>query len=285
MKLTLDISVKAERGLPLMFLTAQKDGKVLDLKYDPALTLSDLFEKFEGMADDKERIIEPLVQSLGIERGTRPVPASQPDPLPEAEPVPVKDNSQTIQREDLVQVTNLIPGLKDEGGNELVDRGIIQGGIYRVMKINQNVLVLPDKPDEMTTIVNSYEVIDDKSAIPRRLSVFPHEVQLYKKRLKDKSIKTGKVSELLKCSACGKENAFVLDGSSFVGKCADCAAENKIERVIEKCVNEKCVDTGGVRSSVALYHYGEEYSGQCGTCKTAMSKKYDGYKPIMGATT
>ena len=179
---------------------------------------------------------------------------------------PFKDNSQIIQREDLIQVTNIIPGLKDAGGNELIDRGIVQGGIYRVAKINQQGLVIPDKPDEITFVVQSYEVIDDKSAIPRRLSVFPSEVQLHKKRTKDKSIKTGKVSEFLKCQNCEKENALVLDGNQYIGKCLDCGADNKIERKIEKCSNEKCLDANGNRSVVALYKYGDEFSGKGGTC-------------------
>ena len=269
MKLTLDISVKPEKGLPLMFLTAQKDGKTLDLKYDPALTLSDLFEKFEGMDVENPILLETTRSAMQADG--KYVAEKMDEAIVRELGQSIPDNSNKIQREDLVQVTNMMQGLKDKDGSEMVDRGIVQGGIYRVMKINQNMIVMPDKPDELTAIISSYEVVDDKAAIQRRLAVFPSEVTLYKKRTKDKSIKTNKVSEILKCSSCGKENAFVLNGSKFEGKCGECGADNSIERITDLCPNEKCL-SNGERSKMNLYQYDGKFSGACGQCKATVTK-------------
>jgi hypothetical protein len=280
MKLTLDISVKPERGLPLMFLSAEKDGKVLDLKYDPALTISDLFEKFEGVTGEKQETVTMPIRLQSSMPRTDELASSQEKEEPLKTQPKVGDfNPEEIQREDLIQIQNVMSGLKDASGNELSKReGIKQGGVYRVLKINQNIITTPDPQNPegepiMTKIVNSYEVIDDKAPRPERLSVFPSECVLFKKREKKISIVKPVFSEFLKCPNCGEVNALVLKGNKFEGSCGKCGEKNSIERVIELCPNEKCVDAGKARSKVACYLYEGKFVGTCGNCKTSVEKE------------
>ncbi len=273
MKLTLEISVKPVAGLPLMFLTAQKDGKTLDVKYDPDIRLSELFVSFEGMAEDKPIIpVEPRVPPASVSRETETPFHDEPT----QEPVRAGDfNPDEIQREDLIQLSNVQKGLCDMSGNELDKRQVKQGGIYRVLKVHQQVIAMPnlENPEgepKMTKIVNSYEVLDDKAATPERLVVFPQECVLYKKREKKFSIVKPVFSEFLKCQNCGEMNAFVLKENKFEGVCPKCQEKNSIERMIELCSNEKCLDAGKARSKVSLFLYGEKFTGVCGNCKSSM---------------
>ena len=151
-----------------------------------------------------------------------------------AEPIVMQSNNDTeIQREDLIKVVNLAVGLKDMSGNELVDRHITAGGIYRVLAVSQVTVALPDKPDELTKIVQHYEVIDDKSARPERLIVLPSEVALYKKG-RTAPEKPMVMSELYKCGFCNTENALLLDTAKnkYVGKCInpECGKDIEIDR-------------------------------------------------------
>jgi hypothetical protein len=191
----------------------------------------------------------------------------------------IEDTSTEIQREDLIRITNIMPRFNDIGGKELMDSGLVNGGIYRVFKVHQNMVTLPDKPDVLTKIINSYEVIDDHSAQPRLLSAYPQEVQLYKKREKIHSGKgNGIVSEFLKCPECNEINALLLDGDYFVGLCK-CGHENKIERLTVLCPNDKCVnEITKERSKVSIFLYGDTYKGICGQCKQGIARKKEAVK-------
>ncbi len=183
-------------------------------------------------------------------------------------------DSTEIQREDLVRLVSVTKGLSDAGGNELSPRqGISPGAIYRIFKVHQTLVVLPDKPDELTKIVQYYEAIDDSSARPELVTLFPHEIVLHKKRDKAHSVVKVVFSEFLKCSECGDTNALVLNGSTFKGDCQKCGHHNEIERMIELCSNEKCVDSGKKRTQVSLFLYDGKFQGSCGTCKTPMVKE------------
>ena len=185
-----------------------------------------------------------------------------------------KEESTDIQREDLVKVVNIAKGLSDTAGNELVTRyGLVNGNIYRVLKVNATNIVMPNDPDKMTKIINSLEIIDDQAPRPERIAVFPNEVVLYKKRDKKQSVVVNKISELLKCPYCGETNALILEGDIFKGKCSKCDAAIEIERITEQCPNEKCFDANKLRNKVALYRYNGSYVGQCGVCKTQAEKK------------
>ena len=288
MKLTLDISVQEVDGFPQTMLTVMTETKVVSIPFEKKLTLEEMLchaKKGEENTLPLGSVIFKKSNETNAEamsRASSEVP-KKPDPYihengitePEEDSAKAvkKDQSNEIQKEDLIQVTNMIHGLKGMDGSELIDRGIVQGGIYRVAKINQVSLVMPDKPDELTVIVQTYEVIDDKSAIPRRLSVSPQEVSLFKKRLKNKSVKIKKMSEFLKCEKCGEMNALVLEGNNFVGTCGGCGEKVDIERVIENCTNDKCRDSSGARTKVSLFLYGEEFSGVCGTCRASISHR------------
>lgn len=186
------------------------------------------------------------------------------------------DASETeIQREDLVKVVSMVKGLSDAGGQELAPRqGVYTGGIYRVYKVHQTLVTLPDKPDELTRIINSLEVIDDKSPRPELIILFPNEVVLYQKRKKSHSVVELKKSTFLKCQECGAENAFVLNGDKYEGPCK-CGFFNSIERIILPCDNEKCLNVKKERNTVSLFLSGDKFSGACGNCKQGMERSKD----------
>ena len=318
MKLTLDISVQEVEGFPQTMLTVMTETKVVSIPFEKKLTLDEILShankgeanqlppgsviwKKEGESNEdailrarknkyqteivesvpysevKRRVIETPMSHAELEATM--VLKTDGEPPPPNQPKVGDFNPNEIQREDLIQIQNVMSGLKDASGNELVKReGIKSGGVYRVLKINQNIITTPDpaNPDGepiMTKIVNSYEVIDDKAPRPERLSVFPSECVLFKKREKKISIVKPVFSELLKCANCGEVNAFVLKGNKFEGVCPKCNEKNSIERVIELCQNEKCVDAGKARSKVACYLYDGKFTGVCGTCKTSVEKE------------
>ena len=215
---------------------------------------------------------EPQSSADGLGVGAGAGQESSVSALPDAATTSA-DPSSEIQREDLVKVVNVVKGLSGADGQELSPRqGVYAGGIYRVWKVNQNLVTLPDRPDELTRIVNSLEVIDDKSARPELITLFPNEVVLHQKRKKAHSVVEVKKSEFLKCQVCGETNALILFGDKYEGKCK-CGSFNSIERIIVPCENEKCVDKDKHRNQVSLFLTGESYIGSCGVCKTGMEKK------------
>ena len=117
--------------------------------------------------------------------------------LPTESPAPKSDshepngetvaNSNDLQKQDKVKVVGYIAGLKDASGNELAPRpGVVPGGIYRVEKINQTIITIPDPDHEgeskMEKIINSIEAINDASDRPELVTLLPGEFVLYKKR-------------------------------------------------------------------------------------------------------
>jgi hypothetical protein len=186
----------------------------------------------------------------------------------------ISTNETDIQREDKVKLIAIVAGLKDASGNELSPRqGLVTGAVYRVVKVNQTIITVPgaNGESELKKFINSLEVIDDTAPRPERITVLANEVQLYQKRGKQ-PFSFGVISEILRCPACGHDNAFILDGDSFKGTCDNCKQIVSVSRLIEFCSNEKCLDSNKNRSKVALYLYGNKYAGVCGVCKTQTEK-------------
>lgn len=279
MRLTLEVSVKMNAGMPSMVLTATKDNaQTVQIPYSPEMSLAEIFKRFDGMATEPQGITRgDILKTKQLLKSNDDIEEPQEIPQPERIIFDPVDESE-IQREDLVKVTNVLPRFKDQSGTELNDPGIVNGGIYRVYKVGQNTLAMPDPdnldaPAKMTKVVNYYELIDDKSPNPRILQAFPSEVILHKKREKKRSIVKNVISALLKCTECQTELGLVLTGDKYKGPCHNCGHANEIERRIVFCENYTCKDSQGNKSKVEIFLYDGSYQGSCGNCKVGITKK------------
>ena len=134
-------------------------------------------------------------------------------------------NSNIIEREDLVKCTRI--NSTDLQGVAGPDREIVTGGIYRVLKISMS-----------NGIVTFYDIIDDNAAVPRRLQVYPNEVELYKKhgaRPEKKMV----YEERANCGFCGEDNVLWLNEvkNKYVAICTKCGKQIEKERPVAKPVN------------------------------------------------
>jgi len=114
----------------------------------------------------------------------------------------IKDYNKIIQREDIVKC---IKAYGREGNNDLV-----VGNEYRVIDI-----------EKVNGQVYSYEVIDDNAPIRYRISVAPEEIELLRKA-PIQPPKNNSYRDIIKKCECGEQNALVLTGDKYVGKCSKC---------------------------------------------------------------
>lgn len=172
------------------------------------------------------------------------------------------DKMNVIEREDIVTLVKILP--RDQGASV---ENLIAGHEYRVMQIYSTGITLPGE-GKITRIVNAYDIVDDINGRPERIRVHPTEVALLRKRKPPVAKGASKIEEILACPHCQALNACYLDGNKFKGSCEGCKGDYVIERIIEKCPTDKCLN------DVALFLYGDLYKGKCNRCGSIVEAEH-----------
>lgn len=258
-------------GIPKNVVIVVKfdDGKTKRLPYPADKSISNLYEDLAAISTSAS--VGPLASSEMVIMDDEPIKAHEASSRPtnankghssEVPALPFVNKSNIIEKEDIVTLVKL-----DEGRNKDASCDLVVGGEYRVIKVIAVGVTLPGK-DSITQMVQGYDVVSDSSDRPERTRVFPHEVQLLRKRnpppVKDK----GKVEEILKCPTCQEPNACYLDGTAFKGECVSCHNPIEIKRLIQKCATDKC------GNDVALFEIEGTYHGTCTKCKGHMGVEH-----------
>lgn len=262
-------------GVPTMVVLIVKfdNGSTKRLPYPASKPISALYEDLNAIAPQvKTSEISTLQASDMVLIDDEPIKAHKaPEVLVNANEghsiavpkAPTFDKSKTIEKEDYVTLIKL-----DEGRNKDASCDLVLGGEYRVIKVYAAGVTLPGR-DDITMIVQGYDVVSDTSDRPERTRVFPHEIQLLRKRIPPPPKERSKVEEILKCPTCNEPNACYLDGQVFKGFCASCKGDIQIKRLIKKCQSDQC------GNDVALFESNGKFLGSCNKCKAHMEEKND----------
>lgn len=250
-------------GVPknVIIMVKFDDGKQIRLPYPADKSISALYEDLSAIAS--KVTTSSVSQSMPVLERIQPAVMERvgkvaTDILSKS----TSDKSNVIEKEDIVTVTQLDPGRDKDATCDLV-----VGQEYRVISVISTSVTLPGQ-NELTKIPQGYDVVNDKGARPERTRVFPHEVQLTRKRTSPIIAKELNVSEILKCPICTVENDLVLDGTAFKGVCVSCKTDINIERIIRKCLTEKC------GNPVSCLDVGGCYEGKCNKCLAQLEVPY-----------
>ena len=135
--------------------------------------------------------------------------------------------STQIEREDIVRCVKVVDS--DLKGVDGPTRDIVIGGRYRVLSTKKaDIANIDGKVERMT---QSYDIIDDAAAIPRRITVYPGEIELVQKA-KPRPPVVRKFEMIAACGACGESNALMLESDidKYVGICTKCGKDITVER-------------------------------------------------------
>lgn len=171
-------------------------------------------------------------------------------------------NSSIIEKEDIVTLVRL-----DENRDKRASCDLVIGQEYRVISVISTGVTMPGQ-DQITKIAQGYDVVNDKGDRPERTRVFPHEVALLRKRTSPVINKELIMSEILDCPHCTASNALGLNGSAFEGVCDQCREPIHIERIIKKCLSDKC------SNDVSCFDVGGKYAGKCNRCCAVLEVPY-----------
>lgn len=242
------------------------DGKQVRLPYSADKTLSALYSDLNAIAPKvkQEGVFIPKDILSLADQFTAPKPKEVPraEAVIERAPASAIDKSKIIEKEDIVTLIRL-----DEGRNKDATCLLVVGNEYRVIEVKSTGVTMPGR-DDITRVVQGYDVVDDHADRQERTRVYPHEVELKEKRRSPIINLVRKVEEILPCPSCNAPNALALEGSDFKGICSECKQEISIARVIVKCKTEKC------GKDVACYDVGVLYSGKCNTCLSNIEVPY-----------
>lgn len=175
---------------------------------------------------------------------------------------PLIDKSKIIEKEDIVTLIRL-----DEGRSKDATCLLVVGQEYRVIEVKSTGVTLPGR-DDISRIVQGYDVVDDHADRQERTRVFPHEVELKEKRRSTIVPVIHKIEEILPCPSCNYPNALALEGSDFKGTCAECKEDICISRIIKKCLTERC------GKEVSCFDVGGLYRGKCTGCLSNIEVPY-----------
>jgi hypothetical protein len=133
-----------------------------------------------------------------------------------------------IEKMDCVRCVNVVPRMRDQSGNELMEPGLTVGTVYKVLNIKK---LFYEEKGEQKSIDEYYEVEDVNAPVPRRITAFPNEVALVEKH-KPREPKIMPMSEIRLCGFCQTENALLLDRAKnmYVGNCYKCGKLIEVER-------------------------------------------------------
>lgn len=258
-------------GVPrnVIILVKFDDGKQKRLPYPADKSISALYEDLNAIAPkvaDQPLMTLPDRMEEAVDESFSPKPKRPTLPPPPAEhtykqPATV-DKSNVIEKEDIVTLIRL-----DEGRSKDATCDLVVGSDYRVICVISTGVTLPGD-NNITKIAQGYDVVNDKSQRPERTRVFPHEVVLKSKRQSPIIKKELTVSEILDCPLCATQNDLVLEGNAFKGVCVHCRADINIERIIKKCLTDKC------GNDVSCLDVGGLYKGKCNKCLSELEVPY-----------
>lgn len=252
-------------GIPTMVVLMVKfdNGSTKRLPYPADKSISNLYEDLAAIAPQAS--VSHYAGSEMVMMDDEPIKAHEASSSPanankghssEVTATLVYVNPNIIEKEDIVTLIKI-----DEGRNKDATCDLVVGGEYRVIKVFNVGVTLPGK-DSITKMVQGYDVVSDSSDRPERTRVFPHEVQLLRKRTPPPPKEQSKIEEILNCPTCQEPNACYLDGAAFKGECVSCHNPIEIKRMIVRCATDKC------GNDVALFEKDGQFLGTCNKCKS-----------------
>lgn len=260
-------------GIPTMVVLVVKfdDGKQKRIPYAADRSIATLYEDLNSISskvtgvsiNDVEELENLNHKPITLEDISRiPVEVERLSKNKPSRLLASIDKSNIIEKEDIVTLINL-----DEGRNKDATCSLIVGQELRVIGVISTGVTLPGT-DEITKIVQGYDVVNDKGDRPERTRVFPNEVALLRKRTAPVIVKNNAISEILNCTHCNAPNALVLDGDCYKGECTDCHLDISISRVIKVCRTDKC------GNDVSCFDVGGKYKGKCNKCQSIVEVPY-----------
>lgn len=255
-------------GVPTLVVLVVKfdDGNQKRIPYPAGKTISELYQDLASIAPKVSNDAPVFIPGMDLEQSAEFVNKFSSKPLPVTiqalEPKPLIDKSNTIEKEDIVTLTML-----DPGRNKDATCNLIVGQELRVISVVSTGVTLPGS-DEITKIVQGYDVVNDKGDRLERTRVFPQEVALLRKRTSPVIAKNNVVSEILNCPSCNAPNALGLDGDTYKGTCTDCKSDIAITRIIKKCQTAQC------GRDVSCFDIGGKYQGKCNQCQATIEVPY-----------
>lgn len=183
------------------------DGKTR-IPYEATKTIQELYIDARKYKDEPADVVNPL---KGFVKGASEAMARDRATFDDKIIDAVKLDE--IEREDIVKC---IKQEKDIDGN--VNEEIEVGKEYRVIDIYKSQGKLA-----------YYEVLDDAENGKIRIPILPREVELVRKHIIQPRRST--IPDMIKkCGACGEQNAILLNGDKYEGKCEKCGADITAER-------------------------------------------------------
>lgn len=225
------------------------DEREIRVPYSADKPISELYKDLRKISNTNGHL--PKIEAVRHVDGQ--IKAIQ-DPLP----VEVVINNGKIEKEDIVTLIKL----EDREGATCP---LQLGNQYRVIGIKAVGITKPGE-STVTSIVQTYDIVDDSSPRPERIVVFPHEVQLFRKRTPQNKAPKPAIEEILTCPKCAVENSLALDKDTFKGRCIGCGLDIKIKRIIRKCTNKKC------KAKVSLFESDGAFKGQCPECNASVAE-------------
>lgn len=189
-------------GVPtlVVLLVTMDNGKHTRVPYQADKTIQELYA-------DVQKIKEPPL----VYNGDKQLPLDY-NPaniiFPLESNMPKFSNSKTIEREDIVKVTNLKLDLDGNPNPELT-----VGEEYRVVSIIRS-----------NGVIKYYELMNDKKDDKLRIPCFPSEVELVRKFVPPPPRREG-IFEITKKCICGEVNALELNGDVYQGTCDKCGTK------------------------------------------------------------
>lgn len=262
-------------GIPTLVVLVIKfdDGKTKRIPYPADRTISALYEDLNSIAPQVAELPqEPINDFEKTYRETVNVLANR---IQRNEALEANKNNSKIDKSNIIEKEDIVTMVKMHERDKGATCDLIVGNDYRVMECIGPRVTLPGRND-ITQMIEGYDVIDDHAPIQRRLRVFPDEIVLKSKRLSKIIEKVIAVEEILPCPYCQKSLSLVLEGTDFVGNCENCKdikqtkedVEIRIARIIKKCLTAKC------GQEVSCFDVGGKYQGACIKCKANVEVPY-----------
>ena len=195
-----DIQPDGKPTLVVLVVT-NDNGQQKRLPYEATKTIQELYGDVKKLAFNG--LISKLILPNPSESFTTQKPIS---------------NYNEIEREDLVKIVGLAE--RDEFTDEA--RELSNGMIVRVMEVIRR-----------KGQVVGYEIVNDKAALPIRLTISASEVILHEKFVKKPVVRVNKF-EIIKQCVCKEQVALELNGNMYEGKCPACGtmlSEKRVENV------------------------------------------------------
>lgn len=215
-------SLLFEDGIPrsIVVTVITDGGKKHVFPYPSEKSMSALYadvKRLTGLTGEQVKI------SSALSLETLPsVPTETPAPAP-----PISSNPNEIEAEDIVRCVNVFSRYDGPGQPPTVE--LQTGAEYRVLKVHRMMVDVPGQGQIRQA--TGYDIINDNAPVPKRVTVFPNEVVLVRKRA-PAAPKVLKFEMMAACGYCGTDNALAIDEirNIYVGSCSKCGKLIEAER-------------------------------------------------------